>query len=272
MKKVSILFIVMIIIMCGCNKKEKINIKTKEDLSIEINSKTNISSLIDNIDEINVVNGEDLIDTSKLGEKEIILKYYDKNKKENYYSFKVNIVDTTLPIIECKESIDVVIGKEIDLLKNVKVTDNSNEKINPTVEGEYDYNKIGKYNLKYIATDSSGNKAEKVFTLNVIGYKLNNTGYYVFKDKDAWLGLKFEKNGKISWLPWWCPGFACGGGGVMFGKYVINGNNITATFTETYSDTGEKTKINEVIKYKLISDNTIVDDKNSKYNWQKNFN
>ena len=275
MKKIrNVIICLIIVILCGCfntKKEEKINISTIDNLNIEINSEVKLSSLINNSDEIDLVNSDDLIDTSKLGEKEVVLKYYDKAQNEKFYSFKVNIVDTTAPTIECQDKIITNIGKQVDLLKSATVKDNSNEKINLTIEGEYNYDKSGTYNLKFVAKDSSGNETKKDFILVVNAYTLKNTGYYVYKQKDAWVGLSFEKNGKASWFPWWCPGSACGGGGVMFGKYVINGNTIIATFTETYEDTGEKSEINEVYKYTLTNDNTIVDENNNKYNWQKKF-
>ena len=278
MKK--LLMLLSLIIICGCQKvnktptgevEEKVNINTIENLNVEIYSNVKLSSLIENNDEIKIVNGDDLIDTSKLGEKEIVLKYYDKKEKENYYSFKIKIVDTQAPKIECSDKITTDIGKQIDLLKSAKVTDNSKEDINVTVSGKYDYSKAGEYKLKFLAQDSSGNKTEKNFTLVVQGYKLKTSGYYIYKMPDTWIGLYFQKNGNASWLPWWCPGFGCGGGGAMYGKYTISGNTITAKFTETIEDTGEKYKINVVYKYKLSNNETIVDEKNNKYKWQKNF-
>lgn len=267
MKK--ILITVIILTLCACEKKENINLI--ENLDVEINSEVKIESFISNSSEINIENGNDLVNTTELGEKEVVIKYYDKKNKEKFYSFKINIVDTIAPEIQCNDTITTDLSKEVDLLKNVKVTDNSNEKINVVIEGEYDYNKVGNYKLKYVAKDSSGNESIKEFTLIVKAYKLKTTGYYVYKETDFWLGLIFEKDGKAIWRPVWCPNSACGGGGVMFGTYKVDGNKITATFTETYSDIGEKTVINEKYTYTLTSDNKMIDDKKRVYNWQKNF-
>lgn len=269
MKKILLIF--TLLILCACNKKEKVNVDLIDDLNVEINSEVKIDSFIKNSDEISIVNGNDLVNTTELGEKEVVLKYYDKKNTEQYYSFKINIVDTIPPEIECNDTISTDLSKEVDLLKNVKVTDNSKEKINVIIDGEYDYNKIGNYKLKYVAKDSSGNESIKEFTLIVKGYNLKTTGYYVHKRSDVWVGLKFEKNGKVTWQPWWCPGLACGGGGVMYGTYKLDGNKIIAIFTETYDDASIKTNINKKFIYTLTSDNKIIDEEKDEYNWQKKY-
>ena len=71
-------------------------------------------------------------------------------------------------MIEATSELTTTEGTKIDLLKDVKVRDNSNEEIKATVEGVYSFDTAGTYNLKYIATDSSGNKTEKEFKLKVI--------------------------------------------------------------------------------------------------------
>ena len=78
------------------------------------------------------------------------------------------IKDEEKPVITFKKTIYCYVGKTVDLLKNVSVSDNSGEAINATVEGVYDYNTIGAYKLKYVAVDSNNNRAEENFTLRVI--------------------------------------------------------------------------------------------------------
>ena len=54
-----------------------------------------------------------------------------------------------------------------NFLENVTVSDNSMEEITPKIEGEYDSEKTGTYNLKCTASDSSGNTSSKEFKLVV---------------------------------------------------------------------------------------------------------
>ncbi len=76
--------------------------------------------------------------------------------------------DTEKPVITLTTKLfRTKVGNEVDLLKDVTVTDNSNENLTVNIEGDYDFGSSGTYNLKYTATDSSGNKASEDFTLKV---------------------------------------------------------------------------------------------------------
>ncbi len=141
-------------------------IKLIDNLDVEINSEVNLLSFISNIKDLDIVSSDEKIDTSILGEKELIIKYKGQDE-EKEYKFIINIKDTTMPVIEYQKELTTTVGTTIDLLKNVKVTDNSLEEIKATVEGDYDFNKEGTYNLKYVASDSSNNKKEEEFTLKV---------------------------------------------------------------------------------------------------------
>ncbi|MBR2833169.1 MAG: D-alanyl-D-alanine carboxypeptidase family protein [Bacilli bacterium] len=77
------------------------------------------------------------------------------------------IIDTKKPNIEYKKEIVITLGDEVDLLNGVVVTDNSNEDIKATIEGEYDLKKAGVYKLFYVAKDKSGNESKEEFVLKV---------------------------------------------------------------------------------------------------------
>ena len=76
-------------------------------------------------------------------------------------------IDEIAPTIKYKKTLSTTVGKKINLLKKVKATDNIDEKVEVSVEGDYDFNKVGTYKLKYVAVDSSNNRTEKDFTLKV---------------------------------------------------------------------------------------------------------
>ena len=173
-KKVLIGFIIGIILIIGIitiivlnsNKEEtKIEVLLNDNLEFEINSEVKLLSLVSENNKAEITSKDELIDTSILGEKEIAIKYKDKEEKE--YKFKIKIIDTQAPTIEYQKEITTTEGTEIDLLKDVKATDNSKEELEVKVEGEYDFNIVGTYNLKYVVEDSSKNKTEEDFTLVV---------------------------------------------------------------------------------------------------------
>lgn len=177
MKKIilSLMIIVGLFAITGCgSKEEKQNEQEKEEaklilndnLEFEVNSEVHLLSLISENNEVEILSENELIDSSKLGEKEVVIKYKDK-KDAKEQIIKINIVDTKAPTIEYKKEITTTEGTKINLLKDVKVSDNSKEEIEATVEGKYDINKVGTYKLKYVASDSSNNKSEENFILKV---------------------------------------------------------------------------------------------------------
>lgn len=108
---------------------------------------------------INKNNETGLID---IGEYTMIIKY-----KKQDVSIKIVIKDTIAPkftktenIIELEKD-----NKDIDLTTYFKAEDLDDVKL--TIEGEYDLSKVGEYNLKLLASDSSNNQASKDFILKV---------------------------------------------------------------------------------------------------------
>lgn len=178
------LLIVAVILLLGIgiayfiwqyNEKNRLNITFKDELNIEINSKASLSDFVKEVINGSLINGEEEIDTSRLGSQDLKVKVKNKKDEETEYALPIKVVDTTKPVITAKEEIKSYAGREVNLLANVTVSDNSNEEIKATVVGEYDINKDGKYNLKYIATDSSNNQAEYDFILNIVSDNNNRT-------------------------------------------------------------------------------------------------
>lgn len=165
MKKFLLLMILVIsLILTGCGNSK--TVKLKENLTFEIGDDVKLLSLVDTSNEVKITSEDTIIDTSKLGEQELIIKYLD-GEEEKEFPVQIKIVDTTKPVIESKDTLSTYVNTKIDLLKGVKVLDNSKENIKVVVEGNYDIKKEGKYNLKYVASDSSGNKTEKAVVLEV---------------------------------------------------------------------------------------------------------
>ena len=180
-KKIFILLILIFIISISIliyikiKGKNQPTIKLTDNLDIEINTNINILSLIENIENGEIISNDTKIDTSTLGKQKLNLRIKNKYNKEETYSFEINIIDTTKPTIDNPLEITTYINKDIDLLKYVSTTDNSNEDVSIKVEGNYDINTIGEYPLKYIATDKSGNQQTSEFILKITKDKNNYT-------------------------------------------------------------------------------------------------
>ena len=191
-----ILILIIIIVLILVFKKDKYNIKLIDNLNIEVNSTITNLDLIKDTSNCNIISEEEKIDTSKLGKKDINILIKDKNNKEHNYPISINIVDTKVPTIEYKDYLTTTLGNEIDLLENVSVTDNSNEDIDVSIEGDYSFDKVGIYKLYYVAKDSSGNVCKKEFTLEVEDSNMvgNNTDNIIeFTTSKGFSGI--TKNG-----------------------------------------------------------------------------
>ncbi len=91
----------------------------------------------------------------------------------NEYNVKVNIVDTTKPVIKLtKSSVTINSNDEFDIKKYIEsVTDNYDGKLDYKVEGKLDTQgleyKPGTYKFTISATDSSGNNASEELNVTV---------------------------------------------------------------------------------------------------------
>lgn len=95
--------------------------------------------------------------------------YTGKFKFKGKYK-KVNLIvnDTVSPDIDGIHDVEMLAYDKVpDLIKDVKVTDNSMENIDIKIDGKYDSEKVGKYNLIAVAKDSSGNEKRVEFKLIV---------------------------------------------------------------------------------------------------------
>lgn len=180
-KKIFILLILIFIISISIliyikiKEKNQPTIKLTNNLDIEINTDINLLSLIENIENGEIISNDTKIDTSTLGKQKLNIRIKNKYNKEETYSFEINIIDTTKPTIDNPLEITTYINKDIDLLKYVSTTDNSNKDVSIKIEGNYDINTIGEYPLKYIATDKSGNQQTSEFILKITKDKNNYT-------------------------------------------------------------------------------------------------
>lgn len=87
--------------------------------------------------------------------------------KDEKIKIKLEVIDDITPTIEGVKDISITVGDKVDLLKNIKTSDNSNDEVTVKVSGEYDTSKEGEYKLSYIAKDKSGNETTKDFKLTV---------------------------------------------------------------------------------------------------------
>ena len=171
---VLIIIIVGIIVFIISKNKEEIKVTLNDNLEVEINSEVKLLSFIDKVENGEIISEDKTVDTSNLGKKELEVKLKNKDQ-EQIYKFEINIVDTIAPVIEAEDNITVNINDEVNLVNYAKVTDNSKEDIKIEISGYYDLSKVGKYNLKFVAKDSSNNEVSYDFILNIVEDNDNRT-------------------------------------------------------------------------------------------------
>lgn len=175
MKKILIcsLIILILILLSGTVfsvvqylriKYAKIEVSLVNDLNVEFLDKRRVSDFITGIN--GTIKNDYEIDTTKLGNQEIIVNFKNNDNINVSYKFNINVVDTIPPVVWLKTSYSVNKGSEFSKDK-ILCGDIVDNKPNCVINGFYDVNKVGSYPLEFIATDKSGNETKKNFTLYV---------------------------------------------------------------------------------------------------------
>ena len=177
MKKKNIKIIIIaivgiILIVTGCvwivllpPKVDNSGYTLIENLKIPVYSDIKVKDLISSVEGKVITNKT--INTEKLGEQEVSFVYTNKDNKERTGIFNIEVVDEEEPLIWLSGSYSARVGSDLNLEDEILCADNYDNKPNCRIEGDYDLNTAGTYNLTYVATDSSNNEERVNFTLNV---------------------------------------------------------------------------------------------------------
>lgn len=278
-KKLIIILIVIIPVILGISIKLFIDYqKRQEELShmvIELTEKTKTINYQDEIDLNSLIQKSDggkldiigNVDTSKIGEYEIIYRLTNENGLTKEEKVMVSVEDREKPVITLKnDKITVNLNSQINLLDGVTAKDNYDGDLTGKiiVEGQVDTKKVGTYEVKYQVKDTSGNIDEKVRTYTVSEiYKLTLNKEYKYSNKKYLLSIEFKKNNKVEF------GECVRDGGCFTteGKYNVNGNVINVTYTYSWHLAREVDgeKINQKRTYLLTKDGIKEKGKNELY-------
>lgn len=157
MKFKNIILFVMVLLLCGCGKVIEDNVPKDYYLNVKNNvvdvySDSKLSDIIDT----NIKYEDVELNTDNIGDKVYNLKF--KIGKNNYlYHIKYSVKDLTKPKILSNGDRYIPVGKDVYLCDYIMYGDNYDNEPVCRVEGEYDLNKIGNYNIKYIVSDDASN-------------------------------------------------------------------------------------------------------------------
>lgn len=173
MKNKMFIICLMFILLVGCNKKEdvptidnKTKVITSDNLVFEYASKVRLYDIV-NIEDGEITSDNILVDTYTLGKNKVLVNYKTSNHRDKFDTIEYQVVDTTKPLVLISSSYSTTKGNDVNLIDKALCADNYDKRPKCIVEGNYDVNKVGTYNLKYIATDSSNNTTTKSFKLVV---------------------------------------------------------------------------------------------------------
>ena len=136
-----------------------------ENLKVPVYSKVKVKDLIASIDGKVITNKT--LNTEELGKQEVSFVYENEENKEKRGVFTIDVVDEEKPLVWLSGSYSARVGSNLNLEDEIFCADNYDS--NPTckIEGTYDLNKAGTYNLTYVAKDCNNNEERINFTLNV---------------------------------------------------------------------------------------------------------
>ena len=176
----------------------------KDNLTTTFREKVYISNFISYID--GTLIDDYLVDTKEVGPKELNINFKNKYGFIVSKSININVLDITPPTVVVNNPYTVKLGSKINLEEEIFCADDYDDIISCNIIGDYDLERVGKYNLEIKATDKSGNSTSKNFTLNVVD-KINNNSSSVpnnsytsfrdvhkkYKDKNTLIGLDISK-------------------------------------------------------------------------------
>lgn len=139
-----------------------VNIKMHE---VEVYSDVMLSDLITSMNGHLIKDKK--INTDKLGSYEVVFDYINDDDIKVNYSFSINVVDKTPPMISKPNVYNVNVNYDGNIEKDLFCGDNYDDSPKCYIEGEYDISKIGKYNITFVGVDSSNNESRHNFVLNV---------------------------------------------------------------------------------------------------------
>ena len=209
MKKILVVLFIALLVVTGCNKN--LENKTKEavininnQLFVEVNSEHKLSEYV-TVENGTLMNGDDVIDSSKVGTIELEASVKDEEDTIISKSFTLSVEDTIPPEVDNVKDITVNVNNKVDFYKNLKITDNSNQDVTKEIKGSYDLSKTGTYELQYVIKDESGNETTKDFRLivkNATATINTSNKYYIKVNKTMNVVMVYEKddNGEFTKL------------------------------------------------------------------------
>lgn len=192
-------------------KNAKIEVTLTNDLKLEFNDNRKVSDYIESIN--GKIEDDYTIDSSKVGNQKVKFDFVNDDGIKVSYEYEIEVVDTVEPVIWLGEKLRLKKGTKKNIADMILCGDNYDSNPNCFIEGDYDPDGLGDYDLVFKAIDKSGNvatqpfkltiyensepatpsvKTKKLFSDVVNEYKKDNTSFGI--DVSKWQGdINFEE-------------------------------------------------------------------------------
>lgn len=178
-------------------KNAIVEVDLKDDLRVPFNTHSKVSDYIESIN--GTIKDDFTIDTTTLGQKTIEFEFTNDDGITVPYSFSLNVVDITPPIVWVSGKYTITTDFKGNLRDKIMCVDDADDNPECEIIGEYNTTEVGSYNLIYKATDASGNIKEEQFILDVKAPSKSNSisnrkTYFsdaknLYKSEDTALGV-----------------------------------------------------------------------------------
>lgn len=164
------LFVLCILFMIHVKKTDSIVLE--DDLTCLYRENVTADRFIKSID--GELLDKYLVDTSVVGKRRVEIQYKNRYGFVEHFRFDIEVLDKTAPIINVKNPFVLEVS-EVSRLEDVLFcADDYDDGIHCKIDGEYNLNQVGSYNIHVSARDNSGNKSEKNITLKIVNEKEDN--------------------------------------------------------------------------------------------------
>lgn len=183
------------------NSKKK-DISLVKDLSCEFREEVYIMDFVAKINGTVIDNPK--VDTTHVGIQTVSLTYKTTYGLHLTKQFEIEVKDVISPTVVVSNPYTIEVGSITNLMDTIFCADDYDDNIECNIIGDYDLDKVGKYDLEIVATDHSNNITTKEFTLNVIEKTNKKTTpskeytsfdkiYQKYKNEDTLIGLDLSK-------------------------------------------------------------------------------
>ncbi len=167
--KIQLIIFLLLFLIFLCSLVLYLHFTNTEDLIPKKNMSFNFRQTVHTSDLIEKLNGRlltnTLVDTNTVGKRKVQVSYY------NHYGFienkyvEIEIKDITPPTVVINSTYYAEKGDKYNLLDKIFCADDYDDNVSCQITGDYNFDKVGKYPLKIVATDHSNNVTSKSFSL-----------------------------------------------------------------------------------------------------------